>query len=146
VGSEAAKPPAQAPWAGDPKELYRKAVGLMAETKFEEAATALTSAIAQSPAFTNAYVARGGAHLGLRRFDEAAADYRKAIGLDATLATPLFGLGRALERLGDRAGSCENYRRYLASSGRDVQPKLLEQARQAYARCTEAPEGDAGTP
>ncbi|MFM2152083.1 MAG: hypothetical protein RL199_518 [Pseudomonadota bacterium] len=144
VGSEATK--AAAPVAGDPKELYRKGVGLMAEAKFEEAASVLTSALAQNPAFTNAYVARGGSYLGLKRFEEAAADYRHALTLDATLATPLFGLGRALDRLGDRAGSCENYRRYLASSGRDVQAKLLDQARQAYARCTEPVTGGAGAP
>ena len=41
------------------------------------------------------------------------------------VAEPDPGASAALDKLGDRAGSCEQYRRYLASSGRDVQPKLL---------------------
>ena len=142
VGSEASPSPV----VGDPKELYRKAVGFMSEARFDEAAKILTSVIAQSASFTNAYVARGGALLGLRRFEEAASDYRRALELDPSLATPLFGLGRALDKLGDRTGSCEQYRRYLASPGRDVQAKLLDQARQAFDKCGAAPAADAGAP
>src|SRR6185312_1939444 len=59
------------------KEAYRTAVRDMAAQQYEAAITLLETAIQKNPAYTNAYIARGGAYFGLHRYQEAVADYQK---------------------------------------------------------------------
>lgn len=110
---------------------YRKAVGLINGSQFAEALAPLQIAIERQPDFVNAYVARGGAYLGLRRYNDAAADYRKSLELAPDLATPLYGLGRVYEKLGDKPKAIEFYRRYASSNGPDAQVSLKRRADQA---------------
>jgi tetratricopeptide (TPR) repeat protein len=57
---------------------------LLAECKFQEALTQATQEIASQPADPEAYFNRGQALAGLGRFTEAAADYERALSLDAS--------------------------------------------------------------
>lgn len=110
---------------------YRKAVGLINSSQFAEALAPLQIAIERQPDFVNAYVARGGAYLGLRRYNDAAADYHKSLELAPNLATPLYGLGRVYEKLGNKPKAIEYYRRYASSNGPDAQVTLKRRADQA---------------
>jgi tetratricopeptide (TPR) repeat protein len=57
---------------------------LVAECKFEEAIARASEEIAALPGEPEAYFNRGQAHAGLGRFDQAAADYERALALDAS--------------------------------------------------------------
>lgn len=110
------------------RDEYRKAVALINASRFSEALAPLQTAIEKNPTFVNAFVARGGAYLGLRRYDDAAADYRRSLELNPALATPLYGLARVYETQGDKVRAVEFYRRYAASNGPDAQPALKRRA------------------
>ncbi len=110
------------------RAAYRRAVADMGQGQFPQAIQELTLSIQRDPGFINAWVARGGAYLGARSYDESASDYRKSLQLDPTLATPLYGLGRVYDKLGDRAKACDFYRRYGHSTGRDAQQRLQQEA------------------
>jgi tetratricopeptide (TPR) repeat protein len=57
---------------------------LCAEGRFDEAIAAAGAEIAAEPAEPEAYFNRGQALAGLGRFVEAAADYERALGMDAS--------------------------------------------------------------
>jgi len=56
----------------------------VAESRFEEALTQATQEIAAQPGDPEAYFNRGQALAGLGRYDEAVADYERALSLDAS--------------------------------------------------------------
>jgi tetratricopeptide (TPR) repeat protein len=117
------------------KDAYRRALQLMKEQKYQDSLGELATAIDKNPGYVNAYVARGGAYFGLRNFSAAVADYQKSLAINGNIATPLFGLAKAFDKQGDKAQSCDAFRKYLASTAPDVQPKLKAQAQQAIAAC-----------
>lgn len=57
---------------------------LIAACQFEEAIAAASKEIATQPDEPEAFFNRGQAHAGLGRFDQAAADYERALALDAS--------------------------------------------------------------
>ncbi len=119
------------------KDAYRRAVQLINSSRYQESLAELNTAIEKNPAYANAYVARGGAYLGLRNYAEAVSDYQKALTINANMATPQFGLGRAYERLGQKASACDAYKKYSASTAPDAQATLRKQAdAQATALCS----------
>ena len=100
----------------------------MNSQQYGDAITALGTAIQKNPNYTNAYIARGGANFGLHKYSEAVSDYQTALQMNTNLATPIYGLGRAYQRLGDKTNACFQYRKYVASTAVDVQPNLKKQA------------------
>jgi tetratricopeptide (TPR) repeat protein len=110
------------------KDSYRKAVQLINTQQYDQAIAQIDQALQRNPAYVNAYIARGGADFGLHKYSEAVQDYQKAEQLSPTMATPVYGLGRTYERLGDKLHACDEYRRYVASTANDVQPSLRKQA------------------
>jgi tetratricopeptide (TPR) repeat protein len=114
---------AQAPEAPSPAQRYRAALDLMAKREFARAVTELDDAIAQDPRLAVAYVARASAQFGLARYREASDDYKAALGLDPSMATPLYGLAECRRLLGD-AGAAELYGRYAESRAPDVREDL----------------------
>jgi tetratricopeptide (TPR) repeat protein len=119
----AAAAAAQAPEAPSPAQRYRAALDLMAKREFARAVTELDDAIAQDPRLAVAYVARASAQFGLARYREASDDYKAALGLDPSMATPLYGLAECRRVLGD-AGAAELYARYAESRAPDVREDL----------------------
>ena len=53
----------------------------------------------------------------------------------ATISTPLYGLGRVYEHLGDIVKSCDYYQRYASSNGRDAQNEFRVKAQQFANNC-----------
>jgi len=106
---------------------------LVAECKFQEAIDQATSEIAAQPAEPEAYFNRGQALAGLGRFDEAAADHERALGLDASasgldpeaaddelfFALRNIALGQK-DRPAEALATLERYRRVLPE-GRHVE-------------------------
>jgi tetratricopeptide (TPR) repeat protein len=90
----------------------------------------LTQTIQLEPTLAIAYVARGSANIGLRRFAQAAADYQYALKLDGKLASPLYGLGEAYRGLGRPLEARGWYEKYIASQGTDAREELRTEARQ----------------
>lgn len=124
--------PSSQPSQPSAAQRYREGVQLAGRRAYAEAVTALDAAIAQDPRLAVAYAARASAHVGLARYREAADDYRAAIGLDPSLATPLYGLAECARQLGDPSAA-ELYRRYAESRAPDVREDLRALAKQRAA-------------
>ncbi|HYG70284.1 MAG TPA: tetratricopeptide repeat protein, partial [Anaeromyxobacteraceae bacterium] len=124
--------PAAPPDAPSPAQRYRAALDLMARRDFARAVAELDDAIAQDPRLAVAYVARASAQFGLAKYREAADDYKAALGLDPSMATPIYGLAECQRLLGD-AGAADLYARYAESRAPDVREDLRALAKRRTA-------------
>ncbi len=106
------------------REAYERGVRLVLSRDYAAAVQVLTEALTADPTLAAAYTARGSANVGLRRFYEAAADYQEALRLDATRASPLYGLAEAYRALGRAADARLYYDKYAVSTAPDAQPAL----------------------
>jgi tetratricopeptide (TPR) repeat protein len=96
---------------------------LCSSGQFEESIAAATAEIAAEPGEPEAYFNRGQALAALDRFEEAAADYERALGMDASASALdpeavddelFFALRRQAERLAaDRVAAIATLARYL---------------------------------
>ena len=109
--------------------LYEDGVKRIMSRDYGGALDNLSEALKLEPNLCVAWIARGSAHIGLRRFNDAIADYQQALKLDPNRASPLFGLAEAnfgLRRFSEAKGY---YQRYAAATTPDVQPSLQADAR-----------------
>lgn len=111
------------------RKAYEDGVKKINGRDYTGALTSLSDAIRSEPTLTVAYIARGSANIGLRRYAEAAADYQYAIRLDSGMASPLYGLAEAYRALGRNADARDYYERYVSSTAPDVRPELQNEAR-----------------
>ncbi|MFP2958282.1 tetratricopeptide repeat protein [Myxococcus sp. 1LA] len=116
------------------RRAYEQGVQRISSKDFTGALTSLTQAIQHEPMLAVAYVARGSANIGLRRYAEAAADYQYALELEPGSASPLYGLAEAFRAMGRPLEARGLYERYAASSAADARPQLQEESRQKAAR------------
>ena len=112
------------------RAAYEQGVKRINARDYGSALTNLSNAISLEPTLAVAYVARGSAQIGLRRFSEAAADYQYALRLDGSMASPLYGLAEAFRAMGRTADARTYYERYGTSTAADVRSDLQSEARQ----------------
>lgn len=115
------------------QDAYNQGVRLYTEQKYAEAAAAFGRAIAAKSDFVQAYVGRGSAHLAIRDFNAALADFGQAMRLDNRMASPVFGVAEALVALGREAEAVPYYEAYVASNSADAQQNLKDVAKQRLA-------------
>lgn len=120
----ASPPPERPPVSEAGAQHYRTALGLLQSREWAKAIAELTSAVEADPKLAVAWSARGSAHFGLARYQEAADDYQQAIDLDPKLGTPLYGLAECYRQLGNRDKAVEAYQRYASSTAPDVRDDL----------------------
>lgn len=127
------KPPGSGPIADSTRErarqAYEQGVRQINDRDYGGAVQSLSRTIQLEPTLPVAYVARGSAYIGLRRFAEAAADYQYALRLDGRMAAPLYGLAEAYRGMNRPAEARTYYERYVASTAGDARPELQAQAR-----------------
>ena len=127
-------PPGHGPIADSTREKarqhYEQGVLQINSSDFAGALASLTQAIQLEPTLSIAYIARGSANIGLRRYAQAAADYQYALKLDSKLASPLYGLGEAYRGLGRPLEARGWYEKYLASKAPDVREDKRTEVRQ----------------
>ncbi|MFB1484343.1 tetratricopeptide repeat protein [Corallococcus sp. RDP092CA] len=132
------QPPGSGPVAdttrAQARRAYEQGVQHISQRAYAPALQTLTQAIQQEPLLTVAYVARGSANIGLRRYAEAAADYQFALKLEPDSASPLYGLAEAYRALGRNLEARDLYERYARSTAADVRPELKEESRQKAER------------
>lgn len=83
---------------------------LLRYSKFQEAEEALTKAIRYDKNNFEAYYYRGCAKVNEKKYQEAIADFEKAVELKPDYADAYFNLGRTYYLLNDEDKSCENYK------------------------------------
>ncbi len=127
------KPPSPGPVAPTIREqarvAYEQGVKQINGRDFAGAVMSLTTAVQHEPTLAVAYVARGSAYIGLKRYTEAVADYSYALKLDAGMSSPLYGLAEAYRAMGRVVDARSYYERYVSSSAPDVRPELKSDAR-----------------
>lgn len=132
------QPPGSGPVAdttrAQARRAYEQGVQHISQRAYAPALQTLTQAIQLEPLLTVAYVARGSANIGLRRYAEAAADYQFALKLEPDSASPLYGLAEAYRALGRNLEARDLYERYARSTATDVRPELKEESRQKAER------------
>jgi tetratricopeptide (TPR) repeat protein len=112
------------------RRAYENGVQQINARDYAAAIQSLTQAIQFEPTLTVAYVARGSANIGLRRYSEAALDYQYAIRLDPAMGSPLYGLAEAYRAMGRTADARQYYEKYVASTATDVRADLQTEAKQ----------------
>ena len=132
------QPPGSGPVAdttrAQARRAYEQGVQHISQRAYAPALQTLTQALQQEPLLTVAYIARGSANIGLRRYAEAAADYQFALKLEPDAASPLYGLAEAYRALGRNLEARDLYERYSRSTAADVRPELKEESRQKAER------------
>jgi tetratricopeptide (TPR) repeat protein len=131
------KPPGSGPVApstrSQARAAYEEGVKGINERKYDVALDKLTQAIKLEPNLAVAYVARGSAYIGLRRYSEAATDYQYAQKIAPALSAPLYGLAESFRGLGRTADARQYYEQYARSTAVDAQPELQTRAREQAA-------------
>jgi tetratricopeptide (TPR) repeat protein len=112
------------------RRSYETGVTQITSHDYGSAIQSLSQAIQLEPTLTVAYVARGSAYIGLRRYSEAALDYQFAIRSDPNMGSPLYGLAEAYRAMGRTADARQYYEKYVASTASDVRPDLQSEAKQ----------------
>jgi tetratricopeptide (TPR) repeat protein len=107
---------------------YRAALSLYVQRDYLGAIAELDAAITLDPNLAVAYTARGSSKFGLRKYREAAGDYKASLDLDPTKAEPIWGLAECQRMLNDPAAA-DTYRRYAASIAGDVNEDRRSKAR-----------------
>jgi tetratricopeptide (TPR) repeat protein len=130
----AGKTPGSGPVADPTKQQarhdYENGVQQINSRDYAAAIQSLTQAIQRDPSMVVAYVARGSANIGLRRYSEAALDYQYAIRLDPAMGSPLYGLAEAYRAMGRTADARQYYEKYATSTASDVRADLQSEAKQ----------------
>jgi hypothetical protein len=75
------------------QQKYEQALQLLEAGNPKAALATLNAAVAEEPAYAEAYAARGNAQVALNRWNDAVADYAYSLSLSPTMASPLYGLG-----------------------------------------------------
>lgn len=87
---------------GGAYEHYRRGMALIGSHDFHAAAVALEQAKRLEPRKASIREALGRAYLSTRRYEEAAREFGATVELAPTDHYAHYGLGRSLERLGER--------------------------------------------
>ena len=83
---------------------------LLRYSKFDEAEETLTKAIRYDKHNFEAYYYRGCARVNAKKYQEAIADFEKAIELKPDYADAYFNLGRTYYLMNNEDKACENYK------------------------------------
>lgn len=83
---------------------------LLRYSKFDEAEETLTKAIRYDKHNFEAYYYRGCAKVNAKKYQEAVADFEKAIELKPDYADAYFNLGRTYYLMNNEDKACENYK------------------------------------
>lgn len=83
---------------------------LLRYSEFKKAEETLTEAIKYDKSNYEAYYYRGCARVNAMKYDEAIADFEKAIELKSDYADAYFNLGRTYYMKHDEDKACENYK------------------------------------
>ena len=83
---------------------------LLRYSKFDEAEETLTKAIKYDKGNYEAYYYRGCARVNAQKYEEAIADFEKAVELKPDYADAYFNLGRTYYLMHDEDKACENYK------------------------------------
>lgn len=136
AGPATAATPAASSGPGAPAEAkaaYARALDAYSAARYVDALREFDRAIAAKPDFAQAFSGRGSTYLAMGDYARALADYGQAMRLDGAMAYPVFGVAEALTMLGRRGEALRYYQAYEASRAPDVQPALVERARQRIA-------------
>ncbi len=112
------------------RSAYEQGVKQVNARDYGAALQSLTQAIQLEPRLAMAYIARGSANLGMKRYPEAVSDYQSALRLDGNLAAPLYGLGEAFQAMGRAADARQFFEKYATSTSTDATADRQREARQ----------------
>lgn len=83
---------------------------LLSYSKFDEAEEILTKAIKYDKGNYEAYYYRGCARINMREYEEAVADFEKAVELKHDYADAYFNMGRTYYMMHNEDKACESYK------------------------------------
>jgi tetratricopeptide (TPR) repeat protein len=93
------------------KEYLDQGITVMYESRFDEALTLFEKAISLDPESYEAHYYYGNCLYTLRRHQEAMEAYDKCLSINTSFADAYYNRGLLREMLGDKSGSCEDYKK-----------------------------------
>lgn len=121
--------PSTGPSFSEARGNYEAGVRQIYAREFVSAAESLSKAVELEPELAVAWVARGTAFLGLGKYEEAVSNYQRALKVDPSLSSPLYGLAETFMKLGRLVDARKLYDQYAASNASDVRSELKAEAR-----------------
>jgi tetratricopeptide (TPR) repeat protein len=100
-----------------PEKLYREAVKLGDQEKFNEAIALLDECLLKAPDFLDASIQRGYYEMSLDKYSLAEKDFENALSVDPNNTLALYNLGSCKYYLGDYNASIKNYNKALDTKG-----------------------------
>jgi tetratricopeptide (TPR) repeat protein len=128
VGEAWSPPPTRSESSISARRSYEEGLRLIKEKNYPGAIAALNAAVEQKPDFAEAYAARGTAQVYLRQPSAAVADYNYALQLNPQMASPLYGLAVAHQKMKEPLLAAGYFQHYAESHSPDVEPEMRKQA------------------
>src|SRR5262249_9421339 len=113
----------------DTKAYDAYALAAFKQKKFDEAIRRLKVGVARMGEYGEGYYRLAYAYRQKKEWADAADYYRRYIALNPNKTDPYFGLGAALEGLGDKKGAILAYDKYVALEKSPAKQKFVDQAR-----------------
>jgi tetratricopeptide (TPR) repeat protein len=113
----------------DAKSYDAYAISAIREKRFDEAIRRLKIGVARIADYSEGYYKLAYAYRQKREWAEAADYYRRYLTLQPSKADPYFGLGAALEGLGDQRGAIAAYEKYVTLEKAPEKQRFIDQAR-----------------
>ncbi len=116
----------------DSKPVLRRAMGLMLETKYQEAVPLLDTLLSRNPELETARANRAMANLQLKKFDLARRDFERLLERTPNNYVYHAGVAQVLEQENDPAGALTHWDAFLAAAPHESPQytNILEKVRQ----------------
>jgi tetratricopeptide (TPR) repeat protein len=118
----------------DTKAYDAFAMAAFKQKRFDEAIKRLKVGVARIPGYGDGYYKLAYAYRQKREWADAADYYRRFIAMNPQKTDPYFGLGAALEGLGDRKGAIAAYEKYVALEHAPAKQGFVDQAKAELAK------------
>jgi tetratricopeptide (TPR) repeat protein len=110
------------------------ATAALKQKRYDEAIRHLKVAVARLPEYTEGYYKLAFAYRQKREWADAADYYRRYVGVNPARTDTYFGLGAALQGLGDKKGAVAAYEKYVALEKSPAKQRFVDEARAELAR------------
>jgi tetratricopeptide (TPR) repeat protein len=118
----------------DAKAVDAYAAAALKQKRYDEAIRRLKVAVARVPDYTEGYYKLAFAYRQKREWADAADYYRRYVSVNPARTDTYFGLGAALQGLGDKKGAIAAYEKYVALEKAPAKQRFVDQARAELSR------------
>ena len=111
------------------------AAAAIKQKRYDDAIRRLKITVARVPDYPEGYYKLAYAYRAKKEWADAADYYRRYIALNPSRSDTYFGLGAALQGLGDNKGAVAAYQKYVAIEKAPGKQRFVDEAKTRYLSC-----------